>query len=152
MKNKIKNLNTDVIKEFYKKSLKLEEYIETSNYINGECTEGSKERKVKVLDDKTKKEVEVREFDLWQECLYLGWKAGKRADKYLSKKYPELWERLKRQEELSIEYKKFQIDNFGFELQSMHPRNLLMFILMVTKFTQNLTEEQINDIFKIEKQ
>lgn len=81
-------------------------------------------------------EQEVAERFLWDEIFNLGLDCE--AGKLMEAKYPELWENVKKQEELTKKLTNLSIEKFGFDFRQM---TLLNLIILIERITEGEKEE-----------
>lgn len=85
---------------------------------------------VSVLRDG--KTVEIKEKDLWQELYYGGFTS--QAWEILAKKYPDIEEAHKNEEEIAIRMRDFTVRNFGFAFSQMSLVDLIDLIQGIRRY------------------
>jgi hypothetical protein len=74
-------------------------------------------------------EQEVKELYLWEEVFHQGIESE--AGQILGAKYPELWVKVKKQEEIVKGIEDISVNNLGFNFKEMNLVNLIDLILTV---------------------
>lgn len=74
-------------------------------------------------------EQEVKELYLWEEVFHQG--VESEAGQILGAKYPELWVKVKKQEEIVKGIEDISVNNLGFNFKEMNLVNLIDLILTV---------------------